>query len=52
MCYSFQDEDALKGSSISIYISIIDSKMLLKNDVFRAGKPGEHFATFLFYMTQ
>ena len=47
-----QEEDVLKGSFTSIYISIIDDKMLLENDLFGTGKPSEHFAAFLFYMIQ
>ena len=48
----FQEEDALKGSFISIYIYFIDGKILLKKDLFRTGKPSKHFAAFPFYMTQ
>ena len=48
----FEEEDILKGSSISIYVSIIDSKMFPKNDLFGTGEPRAHFAAFLFYMIQ
>ena len=34
-------QEILKGSFMSIYISIIDSKMLLKNDLFGTSKPSE-----------
>ena len=43
-----QERDILKGSFISIYISKIDSKMLLKINLFGAGKLSEHFAVLLF----
>lgn len=49
--WAFED-DILKGSFISIYMSIIGGKMLLKNDLFGTGKPRAHFATFLFYTIQ
>ena len=43
-----QERDILKGSFISIYISKIDSKMLLKINLFGTGKLSEHFAVLLF----
>ena len=48
----FQEEDVLKGSFISICISITDGKMFLKNGLFESVKLSEHFSVFLFYMIQ
>ena len=49
-CTILRKRFVIKGSFISIYISIIDDKLLLKIDLFETGNLSELFATFSFYM--